>query len=214
MELRVVLFFWINLSLQMDSTPEGRTYTERYQVADYPHIGFIDPRTGRLLYRKEGWTQQNPLTPDSFAETAMDFCSRNSFDRPPQAPRPGGGPAPAAAGNPLKRPVNEMSEADQIKAAMRASIEDVTGVGSAIADDTIENHSDEDEVVVMDSKPEAKEAKPASIVDELMSFTVPDEPTDGYRIQIRMPDGKRAVRKFSASDSVRTIYAYIAVRRG
>ena len=52
---------------QMDTTAEGRTYVERYQVADFPHVAILDPRTGRLIWRKEGWTQVNPLT-------AMDFA--------------------------------------------------------------------------------------------------------------------------------------------
>jgi hypothetical protein len=67
----------------MDTSAEGQTYIQRYQVQDYPHIGFIDPRTGRLMWRKEGWTQESPMSTELFAEVAMDFCSRNSFDRPP-----------------------------------------------------------------------------------------------------------------------------------
>jgi hypothetical protein len=111
---------------QFDTSPEGRTYTERYQVHDFPHIGIIDPRTGRLLWKKEGWSQQNPMTADSFAEIAMDFCSHNSFDRPPQAPRPpSGGPAASssslAPSRPAKR-MHEMSEEEQLRAAMQASI--------------------------------------------------------------------------------------------
>jgi len=201
----------------MDSTPEGRTYTERYQVQDYPHIGIIDPRTGRLLWRKEGWTQQNPVTAAVFAEHAMDFCSRNSFDRPPQAPRPGG--AAAAAARPPKRSMNEMSESEQLEAAMRASMEDISGGAEKDGDAEIQ-YEDDDEVEVMEeSKPAAAEEKtaaaeekPPSLIDELLTVTVPEDPADGSRIQLRMPDGKRAVRRFTPSDPVRTIYAYLAVR--
>ena len=73
----------------MDISPEGQVYAQRYHVYDYPHIGIIDPRTRRLMWKKEGWTQENPMTAELFAETTMDFCSRHSFDKPPQAPRPG-----------------------------------------------------------------------------------------------------------------------------
>ena len=202
----------LDLSLaQMDTTTEGRTYTERYQVNAYPHLAILDPRTGRLLWRREGWTQEKPVTAAVFAEIAMDFCSRNSFDRPPQAPRPSG----AAAARPAKRPMNEMSEAEQLQAAMRASMEDVTG-GEADDDGDAEfqydDDDDDDEVEVVEEGKPAAEEKPPSLNDELLSFTVPDEPADGSRIQLRMPDGKKAVRKFMPSDSVRTIYAYLAVR--
>jgi hypothetical protein len=179
-------------------------------VKDYPHIAIIDPRTGRLLWRKEGWTQVNPLTAEIFAETAMDFCSRNSFDRPPQAPRPAAG---AAAGRPAKRPMHEMSEAEQLQAAMRASMEDVKG-----------NVDDSGEVVYVDSdnddgeldtkaEEDAKMPATPSLNDELLAMELPDEPADGARIQLRMPDGKRVVRKFATFDSVKMIYAFIAVSR-
>jgi len=116
-------FIHLSLSLlQMDVESEGRTYIERYQVGGYPHIAILDPRTGRLLWRKEGWMQENPFTATQFAEMATDFCSKNTFDRPPQAPRA----AAAAAARPAKRPMNEMSEAEQLEAAMRASMADVT----------------------------------------------------------------------------------------
>jgi UBX domain-containing protein 7 len=200
----------------MDSAPEGRTYTERYQVHDYPHIGIVDPRTGRLLWRKEGWTQQNPMTAETFAEIAMDFCSRNSFDRPPQAPRPLGAAAAAttAESRPAKRPMNEMSEAEQLQAAMRASMAEVSADGVDDDGDAeiqyLDDSDDDDEVQVVDSKPVAEEKQP-TLNDELLSFAVSDEPTDGSRLQLRMPDGKRVIRKFAASDLVRAIYAFIVV---
>lgn len=198
----------------MDGAPEGRTYTERYQVHDYPHIGIIDPRTGRLLWRKEGWTQQNPMTAEAFAENAMDFCSRNSFDRPLQALPPLGAAAAATEQRPAKRPMNEMSEAEQLQAAMRASLVQATAGVDDDGDAEIQyvDDSDDDEVQVLDSKPQAVEEKKPTLNDELQSFAVPDEPADGSRIQLRMPDGKRAVRTFGASDLVRAIYAFIAVR--
>ena len=214
----------------MDSTPEGRTYSERYQVNDYPHISIIDPRTGRLMWRKEGWTQQNALTADTFAEIAMDFCSRNSFDRPPQAPRP---PANAStttttaiSSTPAKR-MHEMSEEEQIQAAMQASMTEVVAASSSTntdivyVDDSFENADDSAVQIIEDSKPKASVSTqdvPAAMVslnDELQSYVMPDEPIGGddvSRIQIRMVDSKRVLRKFSSSDSVRAVYAFVAVR--
>ena len=200
-------------------------YTQRYHVHDYPHIAIIDPRTRRLMWKKEGWTQQNPVTAETFAETAMDFCSRHSFDKPPQAPRP-----PGAASRPAKRPMHEMSEDEQLKAAMRASLQEGSGGGKD--DDNIEyeidDDDDDDDVQFIgtskddgdskpkakeeDTKPPAEEEKPPSLFNELLDIAVADEPAQGgARIQIRMPDGKRKVRKFDSSLTVKTIYAFVAV---
>lgn len=234
----------------MDTSPEGSIYAQRYNVYDYPHVGIIDPRTRRLMWKKEGWTQQNPLTAEQFAEYAMDFCSRHSFDRPPQAPRPSSSSSrntnsnansnannsSSSKGLPAKRPMHEMSEDEQLQAAMRASLEDSgAGGGDATAEYDYEMNSDEDNDVVIvdsaghkvedDSKPKAIEKKeeataaaappapqaPASMLDELIPFDIGDEPEKGARIQFRMPDGKRKIRKFDPSQSVKHVYAFVAV---
>eukprot|EP00536_Pseudo-nitzschia_multiseries_P002588 jgi/Psemu1/251809/estExt_Genewise1Plus.C_340164 len=258
---------------EMDTTREGSQYADRYKVYDYPHVGIIDPRTRRLMWKKEGWSQQNPLTAEQFAEFAMDFCSRHSFDKPPQAPRPPGAAAKASS-RPAKRPMHEMSEEEQLQAAMRASLQEIAGAASGTSgangaggngngngngndsdnesdyeyemeednDDADNDDDDDDDVVAVweetadaDSKPKAVETKtaapaaaaaptpptpppppppptqaPASVLDGLVSFDLGAEPEKGARIQFRMPDGKRKIRKFDPSQSVRHVYAFVA----
>ena len=65
----------------VDTTSEGSTYSERYRVGGYPHVAIIDPRTARLMWKKEGWTQVNPMTPVQFAETAAgeSFVSHSAW---------------------------------------------------------------------------------------------------------------------------------------
>lgn len=202
----------ICLFLKFDVSTEGETYTRRYQVADYPHLAIIDPRTGRLLWRKEGWTQENPLTAELFAEMAMDFCSRNSFDRPPTAHRPPN--ANGAATRPSKRPMHEMSEDEQLQAAMRASLES----NDANDQEMAEGGNEVEVVDAPDTKPAALDeqdkkggASGPSVIRDLLAVEVGDEPENGAKIQFRMPDGKRKVRKFLPSDGVKTIYAFLAV---
>lgn len=206
----------------MDTNPEGRTYIERYHVNEFPHIGFIDPRTGRLLLRKEGWTQQNPMTVESFAEIAMDFCSRNSFDKPPQAPRPPGGGGAAGQARPAKRTMHEMSEEEQLQAAMAASMEDIsvipdsnsTSAGPIEIDGTSESEDTKPSVVVPDSSSQ-NDITPSEIdispQAELLTMILPDEPSTGARVQIRLADGKRIVRTFGPLDPVKFLYAFVAV---
>jgi hypothetical protein len=54
----------------MTTNPEGQTYITRYKVSGFPHLAIIDPRTGALLWKKEGWTQVDPLTAEQFVEIA------------------------------------------------------------------------------------------------------------------------------------------------
>mmetsp|Transcript_30065 Transcript_30065/g.34951 ORF Transcript_30065/g.34951 Transcript_30065/m.34951 type:complete len:90 (+) Transcript_30065:1458-1727(+) len=39
---------------------------------------------------------------------------------------------------------------------------------------------------------------------------VGEEPSTGARIMIRMPDGKRLVRKFNLEESVKMVYAFVS----
>eukprot|EP00525_Craspedostauros_australis_P009832 CAMPEP_0198113796 /NCGR_PEP_ID=MMETSP1442-20131203/5369_1 /TAXON_ID= /ORGANISM="Craspedostauros australis, Strain CCMP3328" /LENGTH=209 /DNA_ID=CAMNT_0043770977 /DNA_START=406 /DNA_END=1032 /DNA_ORIENTATION=- len=160
------------------------------------------------------------MTSALFAETAMDFCSRYSFDKPPAAPRP------------PKKSVQDLPEEDQLQAAMRASLQGNAAAGNDDDDDDDDMDMEEDyeyndgdsdvdddnanaadeaaaaeNSAETDSKPSAtEEAKPASLIDELLKMDVPDEPASGARIQLRLPNGKRVVRKFNPSDTVRTVY--------
>jgi UBX domain-containing protein 7 len=194
----------------MDISTEGRTYSERYGVHDYPHLAILDPRTGRLLWRKEGWTQEKPLTAETFAEYAMDFCSRNSFDRPPSAPRPSSN---GASARPVKRSMHEMSEDEQLQAAVKASLEK----DDQEEDEEMEDHNDAMEgEETTDAKPAAvddaaHETTSSALFDELRGVNVGEEPADGARLQLKLPDGKRKIRKFAPTDTVRIIYAFLAV---
>jgi UBX domain-containing protein 7 len=213
----------------MDISSEGSVYAQRYKVYDYPHIGIVDPRTGRLMWKKEGWTQQKPLTAEQFAEIAMDFCSRHSFDKPPQAPRP----ISSVAAQPTKRLMQEMSEEEQLQAAMRASLQESDGMVEDNEDDNedyaIEEDEDDGDVQVIGVKGSDGEFKPSptvpkpvenathpaapSISEQLLLLDIGVEPEKGARIQFRLPDGMRKVRKFDPKLNVRRIYAFVAVSK-
>lgn len=216
---------------EMSHTNEGQTYVTRYKVHGYPHLAIIDPRTGSLLWRKEGWTQVNPLTAEQFVEIASDFCSRHSFDKLPMAarhayangvPLGGGGRSNeggGGVGGSSKRPIDELTEEEQLQAAIRASMaENVDG------DDDDDDDDDDVDVEVVDSgagdgggsdsaADGADDSKPSAFEREILVAEVGDEPPAGggaARVQIRMPDGKRLVRRFAGDAPVMLIYAFVA----
>lgn len=85
------------------------------------------------------------------------------------------------------RPLHELTEEEQLQAAIEASMMDNvdTNRGSSSSSD--------------------------GFVAELLSINVKDEPVNGARVQIRMPGGAKFVRKFNGDDPVKVIYAFVAV---
>lgn len=216
-----------------NNSAEGQTYVQRYRVNGYPHLGIVDPRTGTLLWRKEGWTQVNPMTAEQFVEIASDFCSGHSFDRMPVPARHsynGGGGAAAyggaanaisssSSGPGQKRPLGEMSEEEQLQAAIRASMGDVDDGGDDMSQDDVGDEAkpaadpggESKSGGPPSEKQEEEEEKSDPFSAEILALPVPDEPaSDAARIQIRLPDGKRVVRKFPKGSRVKEVYAFVA----
>ena len=210
---------------------EGSQFVQRYHVASFPHISMIDPRTGRLLWKKEGWTQENPLSAESFAEIAMDFCSRNSLDRPPQAPRPQ--PTSQSSSSPTQQDatlnggtpnVDAMTEEEQLQAAVKASMEQEHQQQAVQPSTAASANDDDDEVQFLgNTAAEAAAVSGAagaaavpsvSWMQELWNVTVPPEAGEESpaRISFRMPNGSRVVRSFGGLHPVRVVYAFVAVR--
>jgi len=207
-----------------NNASDGQTYAQRYNVTGYPHIAIIDPRTGRQMWMKEGWTAENPFSATMFAERAADFCSQHSFDKEPMALRPSGADV-AMGGAGLQsgdgggggkgvasvRAAPDMSEAQQLAAAIRASM--TSDVQSDSDDSVVIVPQPNMEVEEKEEEEEEEEDMPPTFEEEIISIVVGEEPigTDGVaRVMIRMPDGKRLIRKFLLSDTVTIIYAFIA----
>lgn len=175
-----------------------------------------------LCTKKEGWTQENPLTPVAFAELAADFCSRHSLDKAPEAPKTSRNASLGsnASGNTTKR---EMTEEEQLQAAIRASMNEANQNDEYDDDDSVEyvmddDDDDDDEVIIDDMNESvvmedavAEEKKEPTFIEEIVEMNVGDEPSENAaRVMIRMPDGKRLVRKFKLDDSMKVIYAFVA----
>jgi len=250
--VREGFIFWQSSNV----APDGQTYAQRYNVASYPHIAIIDPRTGRQMWKKEGWTAENPLTAQMFAERAADFCSHHSFDKEPIAPRVGGlgaaslrrdaGTSSVGASSPFAScdtEMEKMTEEQQLQAAIRASMNTSGGnkpyiekddndkkIDSYVIDADDDSVNDNEDVLFLepphshDKKVPArllttqkeetkKETRPYNFQEDITSIDVGEEPIDAEgvaKIMIRMPDGKRFVRKFLLTDAVKIIYAFVA----
>eukprot|EP00594_Rhizosolenia_setigera_P001712 CAMPEP_0178949330 /NCGR_PEP_ID=MMETSP0789-20121207/5978_1 /TAXON_ID=3005 /ORGANISM="Rhizosolenia setigera, Strain CCMP 1694" /LENGTH=497 /DNA_ID=CAMNT_0020629815 /DNA_START=81 /DNA_END=1574 /DNA_ORIENTATION=- len=190
-----------------DSSAEGSVYVQRYNVQSYPHIAIIDPRTGRSMWKREGWTMMDPMTERDFAQAAADFCSLNTFDKPPSV----------NTVRKSKRNLEELSEQEQLEEAIRIS----QGYNASTANKDSDMTGDDDMDVKKPSSPpkEEKEETAAAATssqvnpfhEEILGIEIGEEPSEGgARVLIRLPDGSRVKRKFKEDDSVKVIYAFVA----
>lgn len=196
----VVREHFVFVQYESDSQ-EGQSYTNLYPFDDYPHVAILDPRTGEQV---KVWSKT--LVPSDWMQDVYEFLSRYSLEKGHK--------------NPIKtkatKPVSRMTEEEQMDYVVRKSLgQDV---------DAEEVHEVLDADVSDKGKGKASEpAKSAETAEAAESDTeedkflgiipeVSEEPPQGpdtTRIQLRLADGSRVVRRIGVSDTVRSIYAFV-----
>ncbi|KAJ1952184.1 UBX domain protein Ubx2 [Dispira parvispora] len=196
---------------------DGTRYTAFYPVQRYPHIAIIDPRTGE---RVKVWDKV--LSPADFLQEITDFLDSSTWlqqtsveskrQRLPESPVN----------------ISGMTEEEQIDATIRASLaENQTSTIATPAtkpdvraspgpstklETTVEPSSpalsdDEQD----DDQMNQLEAKYHSIpADE--GTEPPASTPETTRIQFRLPDGSRVVRRFAKQALVKDLVAFIKAR--
>ncbi|KAI9027935.1 hypothetical protein DFJ74DRAFT_661157 [Hyaloraphidium curvatum] len=181
-------------------TPEGTKYASFYPFDSFPHIAIVDPRTAE---RMKVWTTL--MSPSEFMYEAMEFLEGNSLDENPKNAN-----ANANAGRKRKaKSVAEMTEEEQILAAMEASMagaapsrtESRPAVVTLDAEEPIALDDDEE-------PPPDAGASPFASIKAVKRAEVPAT-GDATRVQIRMPDGSKFVRRFLKTDPVRHIFEFV-----
>lgn len=213
--IRESYIFWQS----MDSSYDGRTYVQHYKVEAFPHVSIIDPRTGMLMWKKEGWTQTSPMTQSMFAEIATDFCSRYSLDKPPVLPHNLNQDTTQCFLNDNDlmatiKPIGDMTEEQQPQYPVRKGIDSENINKKKLVKESnnkIKIISPDPGVILSRSK--FIPCSPSVFEHDISSINVGSEPTglDGVaKILIRMPNGQRLVRRFMENDIVKNIYAFVA----
>lgn len=213
--------------LQYDKTGiDGQKYVRLYfphaidvpptsALNPFPIIAIIDPRTGEQV---KVWAE-TPKKPLEFVMQLHEFLDRYSLDN--------------SAKNPVQKPnqtarkldVDHMTEDEMLKEAMMRSLNN--------GEDTAGVHRDPDELTREQEKDKAKGKQPEEI--NLMEFDddapLPPAPAEKTpfqtiskanhhveppmgspgitRIQFRLADGSRVVRRFALSDQVSRLYEWI-----
>ena len=164
-------------------TTEGRNYVSFYHVDSFPHISILDPRTGEKLLH---W---QTITAKTFCTNVAKFLAEN--------PSPGAC-MPSTSGQvnaaPKAKAITDLSEEDQINAAIEASIKLANTAQSA--SDT--------------------QVAPSNQPTGLSTWKEYLGPKDGNQIQlvIRFPDGKRQSMTFPVGTKVKALLLYITEQHG
>jgi hypothetical protein len=191
-------------------TQEGKRYVTFYPIDNYPHLAIIDPRTGE---RVKMWSSE--METAEFLTNVTDFLGRasvsgnSSTSNAPMMKNKKGEQVPSQLSRPVRN-ISEMTEEEQLDAAIAASL-----AGSAPESQSVVDLTRDDDVVVIEDEEQttaALEPQHETIGIESITAVKRDEPppsTGVTRVQFRLPDGKRVVRRFMKDDLVRYLFEYV-----
>ncbi|KAK9467076.1 hypothetical protein V1512DRAFT_145940 [Lipomyces arxii] len=204
-------------------TYEGQNFLQYYPATKFPYLAILDPRTGEQM---KIWNEIP--SPEDWIVSVYEFLDRFSLD--PKSRNPIGKMA-------KHKPVERMSEEEQLKFALEQSMggsagddteeasemSSVSAAGSAYDSmDDVSSSSPRDkgkrkiEVIDLDEDEEFVEAEeeltPLDAFAEILPVSRPEpdaDPKTTTRIQIRLADGSRRVRRVNLSDPIRSLFEYI-----
>ncbi|KAI8620502.1 hypothetical protein BC830DRAFT_522818 [Chytriomyces sp. MP71] len=172
---------------------EGRQHMSFYKVQGLPYFAIIDPRTGESMKVWRTTPKKGELLQE-FA-TFLDLYSLESH----RAPAPSKRKANASVG--------ELTEEEQMALAIAASMETPAGGGSSSSAKKMQLDDD-----VMDITEEAESAEDR-LLDEWASIPskAGPEPQTGdiTRVQFKLPDGSKFVRKFLKTEKVKAMFSFV-----
>eukprot|EP00742_Colponemidia_sp_Colp-10_P002664 GILJ01002847.1.p1 GENE.GILJ01002847.1~~GILJ01002847.1.p1 ORF type:complete len:406 (+),score=47.56 GILJ01002847.1:41-1258(+) len=179
--------FW-----QHDNTSDqGQRFVTLYKVNTFPFICIIDPRTGQKMFEADDFLSATDLM--DYLTAFLDNNSLSTF-----APaRPQNFKRARVSESSRSGSLDQMSEEDMLQQAIAASLAE-----------------DEDVPMSLDDShpPIADVAVPSAVLPPKAHISLPDEPPaehpDVTRIQFRLADGKRSVRRFLKTDKVELLFAF------
>ncbi|CAO3589892.1 unnamed protein product [Absidia cylindrospora] len=185
-----------------NETADGKRYLTLYPISHYPHVAIIDSRTGERI---KFWEKQ--LVPTDFMMEVTEFLEQHSPET-----------AKSDTMNKSKKPKNqlsEMSEEEQLNAAIAASLNSSQEASISLdGDNKNESPTANNDMELDDDNDDDDDDEPtvsSSVLDSILPVKR-QETTDmanSTRIQFRMADGSRVIRRFLKSDPVRYLFEFI-----
>ncbi|KAI8881469.1 hypothetical protein K501DRAFT_222983 [Backusella circina FSU 941] len=175
-----------------NTSPDGQRYRTFYQIMNFPHIAVIDARTGE---RVKMW--ERDMKPTDFMMEVTEFLEQHEG-------------TPSTMKRPRKMKVTEMTEEEQLNAAIAASLGSPSKEAPTPENDTPMETSQES-VQQATPQPEEEVEKAGSLFDSIKPVKREEtkDMANSTRVQLRMPDGKRLVRRILKTDPVLYLFEYV-----
>jgi hypothetical protein len=196
--------------LQMDRDGrDGRDYIRLYipeAVAGisndlFPHIGIVDPRTGELV---KVWTTM-PNDSLEFVHTLHEFLERYSLRVDAKNPV-------QRKSKPKTQDISRLTEEEMMQIAMENSL----GSGASnsphgLDPDALTKEGTDSVEIESLSEPKGKEVEktPFQMIPRNNHHQEPPQGPDTTRIQFKLHDGSRKVRRFLLNDPVVRLFEYV-----
>ncbi|KAI8327263.1 thioredoxin-like protein [Blakeslea trispora] len=179
---------FVFLQYSKDSA-DGKRYHTYYATRGFPHLAIIDARTGE---RVKMWEKQ--LSPTDFMMDITEFLEHSNTG---QQKRP----------RKEQKNLSEMTEEEQLNAAIAASLNN-----DQMDVEKIDQTEEEAKEETVETKEESgEEIKAGSAFDGIQAVERPEttDMANSTRIQLRMGDGSRIIRRFQKSDPVRYLFEFV-----
>ncbi|RKP39220.1 hypothetical protein BJ085DRAFT_18672 [Dimargaris cristalligena] len=205
-EIVRVNFVFLQLGHESD---EGSRYINFYPVRKYPHVAIIDPRTGE---RVREWND-NITSAAEFAEDVTQFLGLNAYggsqpiisqqSKRPRRPDP----------SHQTRDISAMTEEEQIQAAIAASM-------AKEHQPTSHTHNHPNPGDAQDDDDEDQDRSGQNQLEAIYHSIQANEGTEPganapeatTRVQFRLPNGSRVVRRFRTDTPVRDLVAFVKAK--
>ncbi|OBZ85639.1 UBX domain-containing protein 2 [Choanephora cucurbitarum] len=183
---------FVFLQYSKDSA-DGKRYHTYYATRGFPHLAIIDARTGE---RVKMWEKQ--LSPTDFMMDITEFLEHSNAG---QQKRP----------RKEQKNLSEMTEEEQLNAAIAASLNNDRMEVEETKTESNQKQEETKEREEQKEEEEEEDIKAGSAFDGIQAVQRPEttDMANSTRIQLRMGDGSRIIRRFLKSDPVRYLFEFV-----
>ncbi|KAL3679998.1 hypothetical protein R1sor_022954 [Riccia sorocarpa] len=189
-----------------DDTEEGRKVCTYYKLSTMPTTMVLDPLTGQKMRAWEGMIQ-----PDRLLEDLVPYLDRGPMDRQPPAIPPPKRPRESTTKTieiPTGIEKRDTDEEEELRRALAASLEEASPLVSDGKDSTEETRAETS--ATAGGAEEQRVSEPAAPEARIYP-TLPEEPPadkEACRVAVRLPDGRRAQRRFLRTDPIQNLWSF------